>query len=115
MKSKSANPQDTILLAINKLGKSIRSEFKRTEKALRGEILRVEESVENLEDGQKNLEDGQKQIKAKLEKMDNTLISFVGRVDTLETENEIGTDQIHELRETTKDHEKRIAKLESSN
>src|SRR3989344_7973673 len=81
---------------------------KGTEKVLITEILRVEERVENLEEGQKRME-------TTLNKISNQLDGFVGRVDDLTNDNEIGTDQIHELRETAKDHEKRIAKLESPN
>lgn len=78
----------------------LRTEFKRTEKSLRGEILRVEEKVENLEEGQKD-------IKATLVKLQNTLDGFVGTVDNLRTENEVGAHQTREL-------EKRVTKLESS-
>ena len=88
--------------------RGLRSEFKRTEKSLRGELLRVEEKVENVEESQKRTE-------VILNKISNQLDGFVGRVDDLTNENEIGGDQIHELRKTAKDHEKRITKLETSN
>jgi TolA-binding protein len=81
---------------------------KSTEKVLRVEILRVEERAENLEEGQK-------EMKVMLNKISNQLDGFVGRVDDLTNDNEIGTEQIHELKDITKDHEKRITKLESSN
>lgn len=101
-------------------------ELKKTERVLRNEILRVEERVENVEDGMKRLEgkvDGIEKrlgdkidgIEVKLDRIANQLDGFVGRVDDLTNDNEIGTDQIHLLRETSKDHEKRIAKLESVN
>lgn len=91
-----------------KEAKGLRAEFKRTEKNLRQEILRVEERVENLEEGQARIE-------AKIDGIANTLDGFVGRVDDLTTDNEVGANQIHELREITKNHETRISKLESSN
>ncbi|MEK9178512.1 MAG: hypothetical protein AAB801_01895, partial [Patescibacteria group bacterium] len=40
--------------------------------------------------------------------------NFGGRVQKLEEENEVGADQISELREQANDHEKRITVLESS-
>lgn len=69
---------------------TLKTEFKRSEKSLRGEILRVEERVENLEDGQKRIE-------GKLDQVINTLDSFVGKVEKLETENEIGAHHVREL------------------
>lgn len=78
----------------------LRGEFKRTEKSLRGEILRVEEKVENLEEGQQ-------EIKASLVKLQNTLDRFVGTVDDLRTDNQVGAHQVREL-------DVRVTKLESS-
>lgn len=86
------------------LNKTVKS----TERVLRAEILRVEERVENVEESQKRTE-------VILNKISNQLDGFVGRVDDLTNDNEIGTDQIHELRKTAKDHEKRITKLETPN
>lgn len=77
-----------------------RRELKQVEKNLRGEILRVEERLENLEGGQKRIE-------TKVDRVLDTLDSFVGRLDTLETENEIGSHQIRQL-------DVRVTKLESS-
>ena len=108
MKNNSSNNQASVLSAINKLGKLLKTEFKKTDKAIRSEMLKIEERVENLEDGQVRTE-------KKIDKISNQLDGFVGRVDDLTNDNEIGADQIHELRETTKDHAKRIAKLESTN
>lgn len=88
---------------------------KGSERILRAEIIRVEERVENLEDGQKRLEEKVDKMGSTIDKISNQLDGFVGRVDDLTNNNEIGTDQIHELRKTAKDHEKRIAKLESPN
>lgn len=88
-----------------------KTELRNVEKNLRGEILRVEEKVENLEDGQKRIEnkiDGvEERLSAKIDKVMNTLDGFVGIVDTLRTENEIGTHQMREL-------DIRVTKLESS-
>lgn len=86
------------------LNKAVKS----SERIVRAEILRVEERVENVEESQKRME-------ATLNKISIQLDGFVSRVDDLTNENEIGADQIHRLREDVKDHEKRIAKLESSN
>src|SRR3990167_3418342 len=73
---------------------------KGSEKVLGTEILRVEERVENLEEGQKRLEGKVDKMGSTIEKISNQLDGFVGRVDDLTNDNEIGTDQIHELRET---------------
>lgn len=78
----------------------LRGEFKRTEKSLRGEILRVEEKVEVLEEGQQ-------EIKASLVKLQNTLDGFVGTVDDLRTDNQVGAHQLIEL-------DACVTKLESS-
>ena len=92
-----------------------KTELKKTERVLRVEILRVEERVENLEEGQKRLEVKVDKMGSTIEKISTQLDGFVGRVDDLTNDNEIGTDQIHRLRVDVKDHEKRIAKLESTN
>lgn len=77
-----------------------KTELKIVERSLRGEILRVEEKVEELQEGQQ-------EIKTTLIKLQNTLDGFVGTVDDLRTENEVGAHQITEL-------DKRVTKLESS-
>ena len=96
-----------------------KKELKKTERNLRVEILKVEERVEILEekvDGlDKKLDGVEKKLSDKLNSIANTIDGFVGRVDDLSTDNEVGAAQIHDLRETAKDHEKRIAKLESPN
>lgn len=88
-----------------------KTDLKQVEKNLRGEILRVGERVESLEKGQKRLEkkiDGvQETLGAKLDKLQNTLDGFVGTVDELRTENEVGAHQIREL-------DARVTKLEPS-
>ena len=85
--------------------KSLRAEIKRGDKALRQEILRVEERVENIEEGQKRIE-------TIVNRTANTLDAFLGRLDNLETDNEVGANQISDLRELTDNHETRITKLE---
>lgn len=97
-------------LNIQRLEKNIYqliTESKRTEKSLRGEILKVEERAENIEESQKRVE-------TKLDKIGNTLDGFVGRVDNLAIDNEVGANQIHELRKNIKDHETRITQLETT-
>lgn len=84
-----------------------KTELKSVEKNLRGEILRVEGRVERIEDKVEELQVGQKDIKVSLTKLQNTLDGFVGTVETLRTENEIGAHQLKEL-------DKRVTKLESS-
>ena len=86
---------------------------KGSERILRAEILRVEERVENIEEGLKRFEEKVDKIGTTIEKISNQLDGFVGRVDDLTNDNEIGTDQINRLREDVKDHEGRITKLES--
>ncbi|MDP3244101.1 MAG: hypothetical protein Q8M83_00340 [bacterium] len=76
--------------------------IKKSEKILKGEILRVEERVERVEERLGNKIDG---IEAKLDKIAVTLDGFIGRVDDLTTENEVGTNQIHQLQEDVKDHD----------
>jgi len=86
---------------------AIKSELKKVEKNLRSNILKVEERVENIEDGQKRME-------AILNKMSVQLDGFVGTVDDLKTDNQVGSHQINELRLQGENHEKRIKQLESS-
>jgi len=86
----------------------LKKTVKGSERVLRIEILKVEERVGNIEEGQKRME-------TTLNKISNQLDGFVGRVDDLTNDNEIGTAQIHELRETARNHESRISKLESAN
>ena len=74
---------------------------------MRGEILKVEGKVEVLQEGQED-------IKAMLDRLQNTLDGFVGTVDNLRIENEVGANQTRDLRELADDHETRITKLEST-
>lgn len=87
--------------------RELRTESKRTEKSLRGEILKVEERVESIEESQKRVE-------TKLDKISNTLDGFVERVDNLTADNQVGAHHTRELRVQVDDHGKRIKQLESS-
>lgn len=79
---------------VKKMGKSLKGEIKKTEKVLREEMLRVEERVERLEDKMKKQHD----------EVMTSVSNFGGRLQDLETENEIGSDQIRIL-------EKKVAAL----
>lgn len=92
----------------------LRTDFKRTDKYLRTEMLKLEGRMENVEDRLEGVEDRLEGVETKLESVDgkldklaNTLDGFVKRVDDLSVENTVGTEQI-------RDHEVRIRKLESA-
>lgn len=84
-----------------------KADLKVETKSIRREILRVEEKVENLEEGQKRIED-------MLGKMAKTLDGFVGRVDDLSVDNEVGTHHTRELELKIAALEKRVKRIESS-
>ena len=92
-----------------------KAELKQVEKNLRGEILRVEVRLEGVEEGlKKELKEVKEDVHEmygklteKIDKLQNTMDSFLGAVDELRTENEVGGHQIREL-------DKRVTKLESS-
>lgn len=65
---------------------------------------RLEEKIEGLE----------KNLGTKLDKIANTLDGFVGRVDDLTIDNQVGTNQIREIRDSVDEHEMRIRAIESS-
>ena len=90
---------------LNREIKGLRAEVKRGDRALRQEILRVEEKVENLEEGQKRIE-------ATVNRTANTLDAFLGRLDNLEIDNKVGANQTKDLRIQVDDHEERISRLE---
>lgn len=115
---------------IAKLTKSIsqhRSESRSTKKSLWKEILKVEGRVENFEDGQKRIETKVERLETKVDKLDertikmdrtlnhlrNTLDGFVGKIDNLVKDNEVGADQYREHDLKINDHEARLATLES--
>ncbi len=94
-------------------------------KSIRGEILRVEERVENLQDeikthraetknDSKELREEIKGDSQKLDKLQNTLDGFVGRVDNLAVDNEVGTHHTRELELKIENLEKRVKRIESS-
>ncbi len=82
--------------------KELKTEFK----SFRQEVLKIEERVENLEEGQTRVE-------TILKRMENTLDGFVGRVDNLTTDNEVGTHQARELSLRVDDHEHRLRHVEA--
>lgn len=90
-----------------------KTELKKVERNLRQEILKVEERLERVEEKVDVIEEKVDGIEKKIDKLINITVAFVGRIDTLETENTIGTNQIHELKTDVNDHGKRITKLES--
>ncbi len=92
----------------------LRSDFKSSKKSLFGQMLKLEEKIENVEDrlGEK-IEKAEVKLETKIDKLLTEVSNFAGRVETLEKENELGADQIHRVREDIKDHKKRITRLES--
>lgn len=66
-----------------------RTDLKNMERNLRGEILRVEEKVEGLEDLMRKQHDA----------VMTAVSNFAGRAENLKTENQIGSDQIRRLDE----------------
>ncbi len=84
-----------------------KTDLRNQTKALRADILKLEERVEKLEYTTKT-------ILNQLQKNTAILIELVGKIDDFRTENTIGANQIYELRQLTDNHEKRIKKLESS-
>ncbi len=127
MNNRTSDNQSVILSAIKKLGASLRNEIRKGDNALRAEMksgnkairqeaLKVEGRVENLEEGQKtiegrigDLESGQNrildQMKEQHDEVMTSVSNFAGRVQDIEDENALGTEQYQ-------DHETRISKLE---
>ena len=99
------NTSDT-QVATKKDIRGLRIDFKKTDKSLRAEILKVDERVENIKESQKRVE-------KKLDKIAITLDGFVGRVDNLTADNQVGIHHTRELRLQVDDQEKRIKNLES--
>lgn len=83
----------------------LRNEFKKTEKNLRADSLKLEVRFENLEEGQKRIE-------VTVNKTANMLDAFLGRLDNLEIDNKVGANQTRDLRVQVDDHEERISRLE---
>jgi len=97
---------------------NLRTELKSESKSIRGEILRVEEKMENIEEEIKELRSEStaefKKLDNKLDKLLNTLDGFVGTVDDLRTDNTVGTHHTRELQINVDEHEKRLKQIESS-
>lgn len=87
MKSNSKSESSEIIQEIKK----VRREIKNTERALRDEMLRVEEKLEN------KIDKVDQKLDVKFDKVITDVSNFAGRVETLEEENEIGSDQISKL------------------
>ncbi len=83
-------------------------------KSIRGELLRVEEKVEYIQDEIKEIGADNKSMDTKLDRLQNTLDSLVGGIDELRVENTVGTHQTRELQVKVEDHEKRLRQVESS-
>lgn len=92
-------------VATNKDIHEFRNKFKKTEKNLRADSLKLEARLENLEEGQKRIE-------ITVNRTANTLDSFLKRLDNLETDNKVGTNQTRDLRVQIDDQEERISRLE---
>ncbi len=88
--------------------------LKAESKSIRGEILIVEEKVENLQEVVKEIRNDNKKMDVKLDKLQNTLDGFVSVVDDLRTDNTVGTHQTRELQIIATDLEKRVKHIESS-
>lgn len=92
--------------------------LKDSDRALWREVLKVEERVENIEEGQKRMEktlgDKFNGVEVKIDRIMNQLDGFVGIVNNLTIDNEVGANQVRELDIKAENHEKRIGKLESS-
>lgn len=89
----------------------LRTEVKKTEKNLRGDMLKLEERMERVEEKVDRID----VVDGKLDRIQNTLDSFLGRVENLEKDNIVGAHHTRELRVAVDNHEKRIATLEFPN
>lgn len=93
---------------------AVKADLKSESKSIRGEFLRVEGKVENLQDEVKELRAETREGNQKLDKLQNTLDGFVGRVDDLSVDNEVGTHHTRELELKVEALEKRVKRIESS-
>ncbi len=87
-----------------------KTDLKHLEEKLGGKINGLEGKMNGLE---KRIDGFEERVGEKLDKIANTLDGFVGRVDDLTIENQVGANQIKELRDKVNNHEERITKLES--
>ena len=118
MKDKTKNNQ-SILSAIKKLEKSLRSEFQRGFKNLDSKfsnklkdtefalMIGIEERAEKME------ETLREEIRAGRDDLMTKIDSFAGKTKALEDENTVGAHQTRELEVKVEDHETRITKIES--
>ena len=97
-----------------------KTELKKVERNIRQEVLKVEDRLERVEDRLERveekvdiIEDKITGIGKKIDNLTNITVAFVGRIDDLETENAVGTNQMHELKTDVNDHGIRITKLET--
>lgn len=83
-------------------------------KKLQKPNLATKADLKQLEDklGGK-IDEVEQNLGEKLDKIANTLDGFVGRVDDLTIENQVGANQIKELGDKVNSHEARLTKLES--
>ncbi len=94
--------------------KSLRTELKADIRDLKSDVKVIRRDSLKIEERLENVEDGIKDIKVILGKMSNTLDGFVGRVDDLTVDNEVGTHQTRELEVKVEDLDKRVTQIESS-
>ena len=107
MRKKVSASQPATKKDIDRVEKSLRKFATKVDfKNLRSGLLKVESRVENLEEGQVRIE-------TKLDRIENKMDGFVGVVDNLKKDNEVGADQYREHDVKIKDHEARITTLES--
>ena len=92
---------------------AVRNELKTDIRALKSEVKALRQDVLKLEARVESLEEGQERIVMILKRMENTLDGFVGRVDNLTTDNEVGAHQTREIQRRVEDHEKRLQQIES--
>ena len=92
---------------------AVKSELKTDIKAVKSEVKFLHQAFLKLEARVESLEEGQKQIVMILKRMESTLDGFVGRVDNLTTDNEVGAHQTREIQQIVDDHEKRLQYIES--
>lgn len=123
---------DDILLFMDASKFVTKADLKKESKAIRAEMLRLEERIEKLEEEVKGLKEEMKELRkelnelraefreisqrldVKLDRLQNTMDKFVGRVDDLTVENEVGAHHTRELTVKVGNLEKRVKRLESS-
>lgn len=97
-------------------------DLKSDSKSIRSELLRVEEKVEDVQDeikahrteNKNDIKELRTGMTDKLDKIANTLDGFVGRVDNLTVDNEVGAHHTRELELKVAALERRVKQLESA-